>query len=256
MNKTNTDDIFIRNATIALLEVLSTELFFEQVVNGKTEEIRVGFMASAGTSEQFMKDFFLGIPENICPDIPKAEGNFEKLPFGVLTVPPQIQIQTKDLTNKFVRANYVKKETDDNGVIKGVGYNSRLLALPMTITYKIEIRVATMNQLLKVAESVIDTFFQTRVKYFEFKGIRIPAMIKFPEQYDIRKDQQFDFSTQDNIASLKFIVSIDTTYPSYDKSSKVRLDNTIERYNTAVKEESTDRVIGDLNGETTDQNSL
>jgi len=250
MNKSNLDDIFVRSAMISLLEVLSTELYIEQTIKEKTEKHQVKFMVSAGNSEQFMKDFFLGLPSNICPDVYKAEGNYETLPFGVIHIPPQIQIKTKDLTNKFIRAEYTAKETDENNKLKSVGYNARLMAIPITITFKIEIRVAQLNQLFKVLESVMDTFFQTRVKYFIFKGIRMAANLKFPEQMDIKKIEQFDFMTADNYTSLTFNVEMDTHYPSYDKSSTLKVNEKIERFNTSLNSNIK------INDQFTDQDSI
>lgn len=256
MNRTNTDEIFIRNITISLLEILSTELYINQVVNDKPEDHRVKFMVSAGNSEQFMKDFFLGVPDNLCVNVHKAEGNYETLPFGIIMVPPKIQINTKDLTNKFVRAKYTKKEFDENENIHGVGYNSRLLALPMSLTFNIEIRVAQINHLMKVLESVIDTFFQTRVSYTVFKGQRITMITKFPEQVDTEKLSQFDFSTVESHSSVKFSVVVDTTYPSYDKSSTLKSDNVIERFNIATTQLNTGRVIGNKSGDFIDETVL
>ena len=255
MNRSNYDEIFIRNATLTLLELLSTELFIEQVVKDKIDMVRVKFMVDAGTSEQFMKDFFSGIPDSLC-DVIITEGNYETLPFGVITMPPILQIVTKDLTSKFVRGKYEKKEFDASGKIHNIGYNARFMAIPLNLTFNVEIRVSTLNQLLKVSESLMDTFFQTRTTYFYFKGNRIPVNLRFPDQLDMKKLSQFDFSTQQDIKSVKFQVIADTYYPSFDKASLVRIDNTIERFNTATTNLETGQLIGDNNGEFTDQSTI
>lgn len=255
MNRSNYDDIFIRNVYVSLLEILTTELSIEQMIGDKIENHRVKFMVSAGNSEQFMKDFFSSIPENLC-DVYKAEGNYETLPFGVLHVPPQVQVMVNELANKFERGKFTQKEFDANNKIIGVGYSSRLMVLPLNITFKIDIKVATLNQLFKVWESIIDSFFQTRTRNFMYKGNKIQVMFRFPDQIDAKKNEQFDFTTTDNTAMVSFSVVAETNYPSFDKFSLTKVDNTIERYNVATTNAATDEVIGDRNGTFIDENGI
>lgn len=233
MVNTNYDDIFLRNASLALMNRLSRELTFKTFENGQYVTNDVRFMFSAGNQEQFMKDFFMNLPSH-CKVDGFAEGNYETLPFGVIHLPPKMQIQTKDMTNKFVRANFVETEISDNGHEVPVGYNARLFTLPLQIVFTVEIKVANLNHLFKVMESSMKTMFENRVEFFQYKGLRIQAQLRFPENTELKVLEQFDFTSTDKALSMTLQVIMETYFPVFDESSKMRASNVIEQFGTSI----------------------
>jgi hypothetical protein len=251
MINTNSQNIFFRNAAISLLDVLQSNISVEQVDDDESEHIPVKFMFSAGNNEQFIKDFFS--ESSIYCNDNKAEGNYESLPFGIIHVLPTFQIQTKDLTNKFVRANYTDEKKDENKKKTMQGFSARLMALPVTITFKVEIRVSTLTQLFKVTESVIDTLYANIVAYFQFRGLRIQSQFRFPDTTEFKKQEQFDFGTADNYMHVSFNVEMETYFPCFDKKTKMNRENVITQFNKNLTEGTSNHTIGDKNGEFIDE---
>ena len=252
MIDSNYDDIFMRNATVTLIDLLHTELTFKTVEDGKIVENKVRFMFSASSQEQFMKDFFMGLPAD-CRVDGYAEGNYETLPLGVIHMPPKIQVQTKDLTNKFVRAAFVDTTVNEKGEKIPIGKNARLLALPIEISFSVEIRVANLNHLFKVLESVLETFFQNRVAFFQYRGMRIQSQFRFPESIDLKKAEQFDFTTTDNYISMTIPIVMETYFPVFDKHSMRNSTNVIQQFNVGMSRDSNNETLSGIVGKFVDQ---
>ena len=108
MNNSNTQDIFFRNLSISLLDLLNRTLEIELWRDGKPEIHTIPFYYNSGVDEGFMQDFFIGIPPS-CKIAQMAEGNYDPIPRGILTL-ASFQVKTGEITNKFGQsAFYVKK---------------------------------------------------------------------------------------------------------------------------------------------------
>lgn len=213
----NTHDAFLRNATIALLDLLTTESSFQIVRNEQVEDVTVPYFYNFGNDEQFMKDFFFNLPPDC--NIALVEGNYERVPRGIVTL-QSFQVSTKSLTNKFVRGTYSKETRDENDRKINEAHSARLFSIPLDITFSVEVRFDTMNEAFKLTDMFLDTFYANRVVYFQYKGIRIPAQFRFPDTEEINKNYKFDFnSAPDNYASIKLSVVMETYFPSFDKAS-------------------------------------
>lgn len=220
----NTHGSFIRNAVIGLIDLLNTESQYEVVRQDEKKDIHVPFFYNFGVDEQFMKDFFFNLPPNC--NIPLAEGNYERLPRGVVTL-ESVSVNTSNLTNSYVRGNWQAEARDDNDRKIAVGHSARMRSLPLSITFSVEVRVDTANQAFKILEMFMDTFYANRVIFFQHKGLRIPAQFRFPDSDQINKNYTFDFNTQaDNFTSLKGTVIMEVPYPTFDRASD-RLSNNV-----------------------------
>jgi len=76
MKNTNTQDIFLRNLTISLLDLLNRQLEVELWRDDRLETHTIPFYFNQGTDEGFMQDFFVGIPSS-CKISQMAEGNYD-----------------------------------------------------------------------------------------------------------------------------------------------------------------------------------
>ena len=64
MNTLNTDDIFLRNLTISLLDLLNSEMHLTISRADHKEKFSVPFLYNFATDEGFLKDFYVGLPDN------------------------------------------------------------------------------------------------------------------------------------------------------------------------------------------------
>ena len=227
----NVHDIFMRNAAVALLDLLNSQSTFEIIRNEQVQEVTVPFFYNFGGDEQLMKDFFFNLPPDC--NIPLAEGNYERTPRGIITL-TSFQVSTRDLVNKFVRGTYNREVRDQNNRRINEAHSARLFSIPLNLMYKVEVRFDTMNEAFKLVDMFLDNFYANRVVYFQYRGVRIPAQFRFPDSTDINKNYTFDYnSAVDNKPSLTLSVMMETYYPSFDKASDRVRKNVVEQFTSA-----------------------
>ena len=111
LEKYNTDDVFLRGVIMGLIRSFNDKLTYIQV-NDKQEvlEVFVPFFYSMTGDESFLQDFFIEYKECLT-DKPIAEGNYDVLPRGIVTLQSS-EINTGGLGNKFTRMTYAKESLE------------------------------------------------------------------------------------------------------------------------------------------------
>jgi hypothetical protein len=228
----NTQDIFLRNATLSLLDMLNREIIIDLVREGKIEKHEIPFFYNFAGTQGFMKDFFTEVP-NDCKYPDFAEGNYDIVPRGIITL-NSFQIKSSDITNKFVRGTFTQEERNENDQKVMKAYSSRLFSLPMSLKFDIKIKVDNLNKAFKITEKIFDFYYKNKVLYFQYRGIRIPAQVTFPET--ISNDKKYSFTyTDDTYVNMTFSIDMETYYPSFDDSSTRYKGNVIRQFGSYQK---------------------
>jgi hypothetical protein len=239
----NTQDIFLRNATLALLDVLNRKIIIDLVRGDVIEKHEVPFFYNFAGTGGFMQDFFIDIPGD-CKYPEFADGNYDVVPRGIVTI-NSFAIKPGDITNKFVRGTFTQEERDQNDQKVMKAYSSRLYSLPMDIKFDIKIKTDNLNKTFKIVEKIFDFYYKNEVVYFQYRGIRIPGQIRFPDS--ISNDKKYNFVyTDDTYVNTIFTIDMETYYPSFDDSSTMYKGNTIQQWGSGTKLEGSDTRI-DLN---------
>ena len=238
----NVQDIFLRNATLSMLDLLNRQVIIDLFRSGKVEKHEIPFFYNFGGDEGFMKDFFIDLPTD-CKYPNHAEGNYEQLPRGILTL-SSFQIKTSDITNKFVRGSFNQETRDENDQKQLKAYSARLFSLPMVLTFNVKIESDNINKTFKIMEKIFDFYYKNQVRYFQFRGVRIPAQITFPDSAQFTKSYSFTYSDA-NTVSISLDLNMETYFPSFDDHSKMYKGNTIKNINLREKDNSSGTVIDD-----------
>lgn len=228
IRNSNVQDIFLRNATLSLLDLLNREVIIQLVRDGKIEDHEIPFFYNFGGDEGFMKDFFIGLPTD-CKYPSKADGNYERLPRGIVTL-SSFAIKPADLTNKFIRGSFNQETVEADGTRNLKAYSARLFTLPMSLTFNIKIESDNINKTFKIMEKIFDFYYKNQVRYFQFRGIRIPAQVTFPDSAQFTKSYNFTY-TDSNTVSIALDINMETYFPSFDDHSKMYKGNTIKNIN-------------------------
>jgi hypothetical protein len=247
IRNSNTQDIFLRNATLSLLDVLNRQIIIELVRDGEIEKHEIPFFYNFAADEGFMKDFFIQIPEG-CKIPTLAEGNYDIIPRGIITL-SSFSVKSSDITNKFVRGSFTQQELDDNNQKVNKGYSGRLYSLPMELKFSAKILCDNLNKTFKIMEKIIDMFYKNRVVYFQYRGIRIPGQFTFPDSESFQKEYNFDY-TNDQRVNITFDIAMETYFPSFNEDSVFYKGNTIKQFGLNTKMEDTG---ADINGVWIDQ---
>jgi hypothetical protein len=238
MKTLNTDDIFLRNLTIALLDLLNGEMVLTIARNDHREEFSVPFVYNYGTDEGFLKDFYIGLPDNC--RIPVAEGTYDIIPRGIVTL-SSFQVKTSDITNKFVRGSFTETERGDNDQNVLTGYSAQLFSFPMSVKFDIKIICDNLNKAFKIAENMLHLNYANRVVYFQYNGVRIPAQFQFPATETVEKQYKFTL-TDNNKININLSMDVETYLPSFETTSKRKSSNVMERINVSRRTEGGDPI--------------
>ncbi len=57
----NTQDIFLRNAILSLLNLMNREIIIDMIREGKVEKYDIPFFYNQGGNQGFMQDFFIDL---------------------------------------------------------------------------------------------------------------------------------------------------------------------------------------------------
>jgi hypothetical protein len=214
LEKYNTDDVFLRGVITSFLRSLNDKLRYIQI-NDKQEvlEVYVPFFYSMTGDESFLQDFFIEYKECLT-DKTVAEGNYDVLPRGIVTLQSS-EINTGGLGNKFTRMTYAKESLE--GEMKT--YSSYTNSVPLNLSFNVAMKVDTMLDAFKIYQSVISTFYKTYTYSFEYQGFRIPVQVGFPESYEINKQLEFSYASNDYI-QFNFSVAMETYFPEKDLSTE------------------------------------
>jgi hypothetical protein len=227
IRNTNVQDIFLRNATLSLLDVLNREIEIDLVRDGKVEKHEIPFFYNFSGGEGFMKDFFIDVP-NECK-IPKhAEGNYDIVPRGIVTL-NSFSIKSSAITNKFVRGSFLQQELGENDEKINKAYSSRLYSLPLQLKFDAKILVDNLNKSFKIMEKVMDMYYKNRVVYFQYRGVRIPGQFTFPDQENFEKKYDFTYETDQRV-NISFSLDMETYFPSFSEDTTFYKGNNIRRF--------------------------
>jgi hypothetical protein len=224
----NVQDIFLRNATLSLIDLLNRNVVISLVRNGEVTQHEIPFFYNFGGDEGFMKDFFIDIPDD-CKVPAFAEGNYEIMPRGIVTL-SSFAVRASDITNKFVRGSFNQEIRDENDQKQVKAFSSYLFSLPLTLAFSIKIESDNLNKTFKIMEKIFDFYYKNQVRYFQFRGTRIPAQITFPEAAQFQKNYNFVYS-DNNTVSITMDVNMETYFPSFDDYSTRYKGNTIKQIN-------------------------
>lgn len=243
VRNSNVQDIFLRNATLSLLDLLNREVVIQLVREGKIEDHEIPFFYNFGGDEGFMKDFFIELPTD-CKYPSHAEGNYERMPRGIVTL-SSFAIKPSDNTNKFVRGSFNQETSDDQGKRTMKAYSAMLFSLPMTLTFGVKIESDNINKTFKIMEKIFDFYYKNQVRYFQFRGIRIPAQVTFPDSAQFTKSYSFTYADQ-NTVSISLDLNMETYFPSFDDHSLRYKGNTIKQFNLRESTGSDNATLGDV----------
>lgn len=236
----NIDDIFMRNATLTLLNLLNNEVIIELRRNDKIEKHEVPFFYNNSGTGGFMQDFFIDIPGD-CNYPNHAEGSYDVVPKGIVTF-KNFNIKTADLTNKFVRGSFNQEFQGENGEKVLKAFSSRLFSLPLNLNFEVKVTSDNLNKTFKIIEKILDFYYKNQVVYFQFRGVRIPAQITFPDTIEHQKKYDFSY-TDDTYVNISFNISMETYFPSFDDYSTRYKGNKIRQFLLQYKTGDTNSTI-------------
>ncbi len=242
LEKYNTDEVFLRGLITSLLRSLNDKLRYIQI-NDQQEvlEVFIPFYYSMTGDESFLQDFFI-IYQNCKTDKPLAEGNYDVLPRGIVSYQGS-EINVSGLGNKFTRMTYTKE--DLKGEMRA--FSSMTNAIPLNVTFNVQMKIDTVLDSFKIYQSVIQTFYKTYPFSFEYEGFRIPAQVGFPESYENNKQFEFSYQSEEYV-QFGFSIQVETYLPEKDITTE-RFRGNLMQAGIRMEQKISGKTIGPDNRE-------
>jgi hypothetical protein len=231
IKKTNIDDIYFRNAAISVIHYLHKNLKLEQIEHGESKFYQIPVFYNKAQDSQFMRDYFTQYADE-CSPVEYVEGDFDIEPFVIVTL-DSISVKTQEMTNKFVRGNYVVTENDKNGFPVRKGYSALLYTLPLELKFSLEIRCDDNIQSFRIIQSLLDEIFKNNILHFSFRNQRIRCNIGLDNNFTQEKKIQFTYNDEQS-QMVKSSIVMECYYPIFDESTALFKGNVIRNFRNYI----------------------
>lgn len=217
--KFNKDDSVVRHIIVGLLADLNDKLsFHRQVSNEERVEVDVPFYYSITGDENFLRDSFLfstaqGI--NCIPDGEKADGNYDRVPRGVINM-TSLNVDPSKLVNKRNEGFYAK--LDENGTMQS--YMAEFDMVPIVVGIDVTIVLSSQLDIFKVTEAIIkkmyrSNYYNVEVGHLEEGLYRISSEYVVPDDYSMERPIEFTFGEKEDFR-ITFSLEVNSFIPSFD----------------------------------------
>jgi len=215
----NKDDSVVRHVIVGLLADLNSKLsFWRQLTANERTIVDVPFYYAVAGDENFLRDNFLFSTmngENCDPDPTVADGNYDKVPRGVVNL-TSIAVDPSKLVNKRNLGHY--NMLTPSGEFKG--FVAEFEMIPVTIGVDIEIVLSSQLDMFKVTEAIIKkmykaNFYHVDAGHLDEGTYRISSEYSMPDDYTQERPIEYGFDDKSN-HKVTFSLDINSYIPSFD----------------------------------------
>ncbi len=207
------DDQFFRMVTVSLARTLNKSIrwinYFEPLNDTETgrKRVLVPFYTSLTGDERFSLDAFVDDIVDV-----RVGMNTDQFQRGQITFNG---FGTR--SDEFANPNqYLAQKTNINGTLRKI--ISKVKAVPVSINYDVEIKLATQNEVDKCSQKILDLLFNYMFFNIDYFGIKIDAILSLPDDKTIEIPRDLSMETERK-KSIKFSLEVKTYYPIFRISS-------------------------------------
>ena len=206
-DKLNYSDVFFRNMTASVLDILEGEVYWEYEFSSGVREVVVPFYYSLTGDEKYLLDTFT---DDVVSDNRLTELNTDVTPRGVVTW-TGFDIVTDELANPNV---WMKVDLEDKEEVKKV--LARVKPYPIVSKYELVLILNSENDVFKCAEALMDTLGIYKYFQFHYRNMNILGVVQFPESHQFEKGREINSTTKNEVKyTMNFEVK--SYYPAFRK---------------------------------------
>ena len=224
----NKDDSVVRHLIIGLLADLNNKVYFYRQIDADNRvEVDVPFYYSIAGDEDFLKDNFLFLTKDglgCRPDGAKADGNYEPVPRGIVTL-QSMNVDSSKLVNKRITGHYAK--LNQAGAMEG--YAAEFEMIPINMSLSVEIVTSSQLDNFKITEMLIkrlykSNYYNVEVGHLNEGNYRIACYYAMPEDYDTERPIEFSFDNKDGY-KVSFTLEVNAFIPSFEFETERHVGN-------------------------------
>lgn len=231
--KYNKDDSVVRHILVGLLADLNSKLsFWRQISNDQRIVVDVPFYYAVSGDEDFLKDNFLFSTvngENCDPDPTVANGNYERIPRGVVNI-TSMAVDPAKLVNKRNLGNY--NRINENGELGG--YVAEFQMIPVVIGVDVVILLSSQLDMFKLTEAIITqmykaNFYHVDAGHLEDGTYRITSEYQMPDDFSQERPVEYGFDDKGN-HQVTFGLEINSFIPAFDFEQDTYIQKNVYTY--------------------------
>lgn len=264
-NNMDFDNQFFRMITISLARTLNKSIrwinYFEPLNDTETgrKRVLIPFYTSLTGDERFSLDTFV---DDVVDQ--RVNMNTDQYQRGNITF---TGFRTK--SDEFANPNqYLSKKTNINGNLRKI--ISKVKAVPITMSYDIEIQLATNNEVDKCSQKILNFLFNYMFFNIDYFGLKLDAVLLLPDETNIDIPREITMES-DRKKTIKFSLDVQSYYPIFriDSDDLIVCDNdeeidwdylgiskptteylsTIKNYNASINNLNRKGGVNDTDGE-------
>jgi len=201
----NYNNIFFRMLNISLAKTLNKRLRWINYFSDEKKCVTVPMYLSFAGSERFLLDSYI---DDITDK--RVELNTDQIPRGIITM-SSFTTSSDEYSNPNI---YIPKNTKIHD--KYTKLISKVSAIPVSVSYEVQIIVNSEIEVYKCSEKIMDLFFNYRFFNMDFFGIKIDNILELPDDRTITLPKDNDISMDsDSQKMISFNLTVRTNYPSW-----------------------------------------
>lgn len=204
-NKFNFDDVYFRDLTVCLLDLLEGKLKWVNRFSDGDRQVEVPMYYSLTGDERYLLDSF---SDDVVSNNRLVEINTDIIPRGHITL-KSWQIKSDDFTNPNV---WLKTIVENDSEIKTM--LSKVRAIPIQATYDLSIKVKSEIDVFKCSQAIMNTLWLYRYMYFEYNYMNIDAIVIVPDTESVTISREKNL-TSDNTIKIDISLEVHSYYPAF-----------------------------------------
>jgi len=224
-NKFNFDDVYFRDLTVCLLDLLEGKLKWVNRFSDEDRQVEVPMYYSLTGDERYLLDSF---SDDVVSNNRLVEINTDIIPRGHITL-KSWQIKSDEFANPNVWLRMVvENEVEIRKVL------ARVRAIPISVNYELTITLSSELDSFKCAQALMDTMWIYKFMYFEHNFMNIDAVILMPDTNQIEMSREKNLTSDNNI-QLKASFEVSTYYPAFRKD-RISMTGYPSQYGTGMSD--------------------
>jgi hypothetical protein len=205
----NFENDFFRMISVSLCRTLYGKINWINRFEDKKIRVVVPFYVPFGADSRFVLDAYV---DDITGK--RITLNTDQIPRGMVKM-TSVSSQSAEFANP---NQYIAKKSLENGRLRKLF--SKVKAIPMLITYDIEVILMTVEDVDKFLMSVHDYLFPYFFFNIDYYGIKIDAALELPDDKAIEIPEQSSLDEADRKKTIKFGLNVHTYYPMFRDDCK------------------------------------
>lgn len=200
----NYDNLFFRIVSISLGKTLTKSIRYIDRFEDKKIRVLVPFYYHY-RSERFALDTF--VDDTLGK---RVEIDTTQIPRGIMRIN-----SWRPVTSEFANPNqFLSQKANINNELRNVV--SKVRAIPVQITYNVEIFLATQADVEKVMQKLLDSTPIANFFRIEYYGIAIDSFFSLPDDPDIQiNSDKMDFQQEDTKTKITLTLNVRSYYPAF-----------------------------------------